>query len=156
MAQSAEISNGNISEQERSPNNEAAVNAAMDLTLSRRDRNPTAPNRHRQKTWKNILGVFLLCLTSLALSVGILAHLGIYAHVPLFVVLVAAFGFIAWFSAVFLIFLLAPKLNAQMKNRRAREIDANMDSTGISGLELQGFRPSIYGTFQSLATRRPY
>ncbi|KAK0342924.1 hypothetical protein LTR91_023184 [Friedmanniomyces endolithicus] len=155
MAQSAEISNGNISEQERSPNNEAAVNAAMDLTLSRRDRNPTAPNRHRQKTWKNILGVFLLCLTSLALSVGILAHLGIYAHVPLFVVLVAAFGFIAWFSAVFLIFLLAPKLNAQMKNRRAREIDANMDSTGISGLELQGFRPSIYGIDGTNDPRHP-
>ncbi|KAK1066526.1 hypothetical protein LTR74_007075 [Friedmanniomyces endolithicus] len=141
----APISNGNISEQEHNPNNEAAVNAATNVTLSQRDRNPTAPNRYRHKAWKNILGVFLLCLASLALSVGILAHLGILTHVPLFVVLVASFGFIAWFSAVFLIFLLAPKLNAQMKNRRAPEIDADMDGTGTNGIELEGFAPSIYG-----------
>ncbi|KAK1066829.1 hypothetical protein LTR74_006879 [Friedmanniomyces endolithicus] len=155
MAQSADISNGNISEQERSPNNEAAVNAATNVALSRRDGDPTAPNKYRHKIWRKILGVFLLCLASLALSVGILAHLGIHAHVPLFVVLVAAFGFIAWFSAVYLIFLLAPKLNARMKNRRVAEIETDMGGTGTDGIELQGFAPPTYGNDGAQDPRHP-
>ncbi|KAK0258237.1 hypothetical protein LTS09_006978 [Friedmanniomyces endolithicus] len=141
----APIGNGNIHEQEHNRNSEAAVNAATNVTLSQRDGNPAPPKKHRHKTWKNLLGVFLLCLVSLALSIGILAHLGILTHVPLFVVLVAAFGFIAWFSAVYLLFALSSKIKAQMKNRRAREIDAEMAGAGTNGIELQGFAPSTHG-----------